>query len=64
MLPEESFDINNKSVASYGLDSMIGAELRSWLFKEFGLDIGFQTLLGQTLTFTALANMVAEELGL
>jgi acyl carrier protein len=64
MVPEETFDIDNKSVASYGLDSMIGAELRSWLFKEFGLDIGFQTLFGQTLNFTALANMVAEEPGL
>jgi hypothetical protein len=64
MVPAENFDLNDKSVGSYGLDSMIGAELRTWLFKEFGLDIGFQTLLGQTLTFTALANMVAQQLEL
>ncbi|KAL9121427.1 MAG: hypothetical protein Q9187_002019 [Circinaria calcarea] len=64
MLPAENFEMENKSVGSYGLDSMIGAELRTWLFKEFGLEIGFQVLLGQTLTFTALAKMVAEVLGL
>ncbi len=64
MIPVESFDTENASVGSYGLDSMIGAELRIWLFKELGLEIGFQVLLGPTLTFTALAKMVAEQLGL
>ena len=64
MIPVESFDTENASVGSYGLDSMIGAELRTWLFKELGLEIGFQVLLGPTLTFTALARMVAEQLGL
>lgn len=33
-------------VAKYGLDSMIGAELRNWIFKEYALDIPFQQLLG------------------
>ena len=64
MIPVESFDTEDTSVGSYGLDSMIGAELRTWLFKELGLDIGFQVLLGPTLTFSALAKMVAEQLGL
>ncbi len=42
---------------------MIGAELRNWLFKEFGLDMGFQTLLAPTLTFKALSMTVGETLG-
>ena len=47
-------------VGSYGLDSMIGAEMRTWIFKEFGLDYPFQKLLAPTLTFRGLAQVVAE----
>lgn len=63
MTAVEGFDFDGKSIAAYGLDSMIGAELRNWLFKEFGLDIGFQTLLAPTLTFKALSATVGETLG-
>ena len=49
---------------SYGLDSMIGAEMRTWIFKEFGLDYPFQKLLAPTLTFKGLAQVVAEKMEL
>lgn len=62
MIPLESFEYDGTSIAAYGLDSMIGAELRNWLFKEFGLDMGFQTLLAPTLTFKGLSATVAETL--
>lgn len=45
-----------RSVASYGLDSMIGTEFRNWLFKEFGSDIPYQKLLAPSLTIEALAR--------
>ena len=45
-------------IASYGLDSMIGAELRNWIFKEYALDIPFQQLLGPTLTLGKIATQV------
>lgn len=64
MIPVEDFEVDGPSLASYGLDSMIGAEMRTWLFKEFGLDYPFQKLLAATLTFKKLANVVAEEMGL
>ncbi|TAQ89187.1 hypothetical protein B7494_g2486 [Chlorociboria aeruginascens] len=64
MLAVETFEYEGSSIASYGLDSMIGAELRNWLFKEFGLDMGFQTLLLPTMTFKSLSVVVAETLGL
>ncbi|KAH7311404.1 hypothetical protein B0I35DRAFT_357003 [Stachybotrys elegans] len=64
MIPVEDFDVDGPSLASYGLDSMIGAELRTWLFKEFGLDYPFQKLLAPTLTFNSLANVIAENMGL
>ncbi|KAI1771891.1 hypothetical protein F4818DRAFT_454399 [Hypoxylon cercidicola] len=64
MIPSEDFELDGPSVASYGLDSMIGAEMRTWLFKEFGLDYPFQKLLAPTLTFTKLAGVIAETMGL
>ena len=59
----EDFDSDGKSIAAYGLDSMIGTELRNWPFKEFGLDMGFQTLLVPTLICKALSTTVGETLG-
>lgn len=61
--PVESFELEGRSISSYGLDSMIGAELRNWLFREFGLDVGFQTLLGPKLSFWKLAELVRDNLG-
>ncbi|OTB00781.1 hypothetical protein M426DRAFT_65238 [Hypoxylon sp. CI-4A] len=63
-LEVESFELNGPSLASYGLDSMIGAEMRTWLFKEFGLDYPFQKLLAATLSFKVLAQVVAGKLGI
>lgn len=48
LLSLDEFDEEEKSLAPYGIDSMIGAELRSWIFKEFKLDVLFPQLLGPT----------------
>ncbi|KAL7625333.1 hypothetical protein AAE478_004549 [Parahypoxylon ruwenzoriense] len=64
MIPVGDFELDGPSLASYGLDSMIGAEMRTWLFKEFGLDYPFQKLLAPTLSFTKLGAVVAEKMGL
>lgn len=64
MTPVKDFELNGKSVADYGLDSMIGAELRNWLFKEFGLDMSFQQLLASTVTFGTLSIAVWEKVGI
>ncbi|KAI0855937.1 hypothetical protein F4860DRAFT_507101 [Xylaria cubensis] len=63
MIPVNDFEVEGPSLGSYGLDSMVGTEMRSWLFKEFGLDYSFQKLLSKTLTFRALATVVANKLG-
>ncbi|KAI4095112.1 MAG: hypothetical protein LQ344_001763 [Seirophora lacunosa] len=49
-----------RSVASYGLDSMIGTEFRSWLFKEFGADFAYQRLLAPSLSVRGLAEALYE----
>ncbi|KAK1979454.1 putative polyketide synthase [Colletotrichum cereale] len=64
MIAVEDMELEGPSIASYGLDSMIGAEMRTWLFKEFGLNYPFQQLLAPTLSFTKLANVVAETIGI
>lgn len=62
MISVDDFELDGRSIASYGLDSMIGAELRNWLFKEFELDIGFQSLLMPSQTFKSLSTTVGEKL--
>ncbi|KAI1117711.1 hypothetical protein F5Y14DRAFT_464761 [Nemania sp. NC0429] len=65
MIPFDIFELNGAaSIASYGLDSMIGAELRTWLFKEFGLDYPFQKLLASSLTFQKLSGAVMDKMNL
>ena len=64
MLAPEDFEEDGKSVASYGIDSMIGAELRTWIFKELAIDIPFQQLLGPSLTVTKFAEQVCENQGI
>ncbi|KDN70835.1 hypothetical protein CSUB01_11017 [Colletotrichum sublineola] len=64
LLDADAFGDLSQSVASYGIDSMIGAELRNWFFKDFGLDIPFQQLLGPSLTPTKLAEQICASHGI
>ncbi|KAI3331710.1 ketoacyl-synt-domain-containing protein [Xylariaceae sp. AK1471] len=60
MIEEESIQSKNRSVASYGLDSMIGAEFRNRIFREFNIDLPFQQLLAGSLTISELARLLCE----
>ncbi|KAI0442997.1 KR domain-containing protein [Xylaria telfairii] len=62
LLPKDEVDANSGSIASYGIDSMIGAELRNWIFKEYRFDIPFQQLLAPTLTINKFCKQVCEKL--
>ncbi|KAH7309684.1 fatty acid synthase [Stachybotrys elegans] len=64
LLDLEVFEGDAGSIASYGIDSMIGAELRNWLFKEFAIEIPFQQLLGPTLTAIKLARQLCVNHGI
>jgi len=57
-------DNAGRSIESYGVDSMIGAELRNWIFKELGLDIAFQQLLSPSLTILKFAELVCGAQGI
>jgi hypothetical protein len=54
----------NSTMPTYGMDSMIGAELRAWLQRELGADVPFLVLLDQNLTFTDLSDRVFSSIGL
>lgn len=46
----------DKPLAYYGMDSMISAELKSWAWRKFKVDLPFLGLLDQGLTFNLLSN--------
>ncbi|KAF5962585.1 putative polyketide synthase [Fusarium bulbicola] len=60
LIPTDAFQLDGTSIATYGLDSMIGADLRNWLFKQFGLEMSFQYLLAPKMTVRALSTTVSE----
>ena len=56
MIEASEFQVDTRSIGSYGLDSMIGAEFRNWVFREFKMDVPFQRLLGADLTILKFAT--------
>lgn len=63
-LEPETFKLEGASVASHGVDSMIGVEIQRWLFAEFAWATSVTTLSNPNTTFAGLALDVAEYLGL
>ncbi|KAI1780980.1 putative polyketide synthase [Hypoxylon cercidicola] len=61
MIETESVQPTQKSVAGHGLDSMIGAEFRNWLAREFKVNVPFQQLLAGSLTISELARTLCEK---
>lgn len=64
MLNPDDVDPKVGSISSYGIDSMVGAELRNWIFKEYKMDLPFQQLLGPTLTIEKFAGLALATQGL
>lgn len=64
LLDADVFEPEVLPIADYGLDSMIGAELRNWIFKEYAFDIPFQQLNGPGLTIVKFAGLVCAAQGL
>jgi KR domain/Phosphopantetheine attachment site len=56
-LPVDEIDVR-RAVSSYGIDSMIAAELRNWLVKVFAADISFLELLSPTLRIELLVDRI------
>ncbi|KAF7919956.1 uncharacterized protein EAE98_009190 [Botrytis deweyae] len=58
MINKDEINPQARAIASYGLDSMIGAEFRNWIFTEFKVDIPFQQLLAPNSTIASFAEIL------
>ncbi len=62
LLPAEKLDAE-MPLSGFGMDSMLAAELRAHLYQVCGVDVPFQTLMGEAISVRALAEMIAGEVG-
>ncbi|KAI3322742.1 reducing type I polyketide synthase 10 [Xylariaceae sp. AK1471] len=61
LMKYESVDVK-KPLAAYGMDSMIGAEFRTWLYQSLKSEVPLSTLLGRTCTLETLMAMALSAL--
>ncbi|RYP33985.1 hypothetical protein DL767_004506 [Monosporascus sp. MG133] len=61
LLPPERVDAR-RPLDAYGMDSMVGAEFRSWFYRSFGVDVPFLELLSRSTTLESLAARVVREI--
>lgn len=61
-MPAEDIDVK-APIAQYGLDSLVAAEVRNWLFGSFGARVGSLVLLQPTMTVERLVGEVEGEMG-
>lgn len=61
LLPVEQLD-GKTHLSDFGLDSMLAAEFRQFIYRVFEVDVSFIMLLSKTTTVASLAKLVAEGL--
>lgn len=61
LVPLEHID-DNKSLSAFGVDSMIAAELRSWIWTALKVDIPFVDILGHHNSLRTLSHTISREL--
>lgn len=62
LLPLPKLDLK-LPLSDYGMDSMLSAELRQYIFNSMGVDVPFLTLMDTATSVLSVAEMVLEELG-
>ncbi|RYP80513.1 hypothetical protein DL770_006186 [Monosporascus sp. CRB-9-2] len=61
LLPLDRVDLG-RSLSLYGMDSMIAAEFRSWIFQVFKIDVPFLELMSKRVTLTMLNETIVQAL--
>ena len=50
------------TLSTFGMDSMLAAELRTYIYQASAVDVPFQTIMGSTTSISSLADMIAKEI--
>ncbi|KAM0805745.1 KR domain-containing protein [Usnea florida] len=50
------------TLSTFGMDSMLAAELRTYIYQASAVDVPFQTIMGDTTSISSLADTIAEEI--
>ncbi|KAI9665524.1 MAG: Type I Iterative PKS [Alyxoria varia] len=58
MLPVKQLNFDS-TLTEFGLDSMLAAEFRGYIFQRMGVDVPFMTLLSNATSLNGLAQLVA-----
>ena len=58
-VPMEKVDAT-REISKYGMDSMIAAELRNWVYKTFGTDIPLLKLMDPATDVKGLAKVIVD----
>lgn len=59
-MPQEEIDVA-RQLNTYGIDSMVAAELRNWLFGVSGVEVSPLSMLHPGMTVEKLAELVAQQ---
>lgn len=61
LLPANQLDAK-RHLSNFGLDSMLAAEFRQFIYRVFEVDVSFMMLLSKTTSVASLAKLIAEGL--
>ncbi|KAI1455535.1 ketoacyl-synt-domain-containing protein [Annulohypoxylon moriforme] len=61
LMPKDKIDVH-KPMSSVGIDSMLAAEFRAWVFQAFKVDVPYLTLLSSTATLSTLSELISNTL--
>ena len=61
LVPVEDLN-SSKPMSSYGIDSMLAAVIRSWVYQTFKVDVDLMALLSQSATIQSMVEVVGGKL--
>lgn len=61
LIPEDKLNLT-KPISEVGVDSMLAAEFRAWIFQAFKVDVPYLTLLSAAATLTLLSELITKKM--
>ncbi|KAI0886290.1 ketoacyl-synt-domain-containing protein [Annulohypoxylon maeteangense] len=61
LMPKDKIDVH-KPMSGVGIDSMLAAEFRAWVFQAFKVDVPYLTLLSSTATLSTISELISQTL--